>query len=317
MRRAWAIVLWGLAQAATAAWPERPVRLVVPAAPGGAIDVVGRIMSPKMGELLGQNIVIDNRTGANNIIGTEIVARSAADGYTMLITAGAHTVNPSVYRKLPYDAIRDFAPLIHLCNSGGLVVVVHPAFPAKTLQQLIDAAKASPGRIVYGSGGIGNSTHLAGELFNLMAGVQLTHVPYKGAGPATTDLLGGQIPLMFGASPTVVPMVKAGRLRALGFTGLERSPQLPDVPTVDEQGVKGYEVNGWYGMYLPARTPKVIVTRLNAVANSVLKTAEVRERMAGLNLAPVGGTPEAFGAFLRADIEKYARIVKAAGIEPQ
>lgn len=303
--------------AAPAAYPDRPIRLVVPAAPGGAIDVVGRIVSPRFGEFLGQNIVIDNRTGANNIIGTEIVSRAPADGYTLLITAGAHTINPSVYRKLPYDALRDFAPVSLLCESGGLVLVVHPAFPARTVRDLIDLAKASPGKFAYASGGFGNSTHLAGEMFNVMAGIRLVHVPYKGAGPATNDVLGGQVPVMFGASPTVVPMVKAGRLRPLGFTGRMRSPQLPDVPTVDEAGVKGYEMTGWYGMYAPGRTPAAIIARLNEAVVRVVKLPEVRERMAGLNLEAIGSSAEAFGAYLRADIEKYARIARTAGIEPQ
>jgi tripartite-type tricarboxylate transporter receptor subunit TctC len=242
-----------------AAYPERPIRLVVPAAAGGAIDVVGRIVGLKLGEQLGQTIVIDNRGGANNIIGTEIAARSPPDGYTLLITAGAHTINPAVYRKLPYDALRDFTPISHIANSGGLVIVVHPSFGARTLQQLIEMARASPGKIAYGSAGFGNSTHIAGEMFQVMAGVKLIHVPYKGAGPAVNDLLGGQIPLMFGPSPVVVPMVQAGRLRPLAFTGLKRSSQLPDVPTVDEAGVKGYENSGWYGMYGPRGVPYCFV----------------------------------------------------------
>jgi tripartite-type tricarboxylate transporter receptor subunit TctC len=300
-----------------AAYPERPIRLVVPAAAGGAIDVVGRIVGLKLGEQLGQTIVIDNRGGANNIIGTEIAARSPPDGYTLLITAGAHTINPAVYRKLPYDALRDFTPISHIANSGGLVIVVHPSFGARTLQQLIDMARASPGKIAYGSAGFGNSTHIAGEMFQVMAGVKLIHVPYKGAGPAVNDLLGGQIPLMFGPSPVVVPMVQAGRLRPLAFTGLKRSSQLPDVPTVDEAGVKGYENSGWYGMYGPRGVPKAIVARLNAALVAIVKMPDTRERFAALNLEPVGSSPEQFAQFLKDDLEKYARIAKAAGIKPE
>jgi len=300
-----------------AAYPERPIRLVVPAAAGGAIDVVGRIVGLKLGEQLGQTIVIDNRGGANNIIGTEIAARSPPDGYTLLITAGAHTINPAVYRKLPYDALRDFTPISHIVNSGGLVIVVHPSFGARTLQQLIDMARASPGKIAYGSAGFGNSTHIAGEMFQVMAGVKLIHVPYKGAGPAVNDLLGGQIPLMFGPSPVVVPMVQAGRLRPLAFTGLKRSSQLPDVPTVDEAGVKGYENSGWYGMYGPRGVPKAIVARLNAALVAIVKMPDTRERFAALNLEPVGSSPEQFAQFLKDDLEKYARIAKAAGIKPE
>jgi len=300
-----------------AAYPERPIRLVVPAAAGGAIDVVGRIVGLKLGEQLGQTIVIDNRGGANNIIGTEIAARSPPDGYTLLITAGAHTINPAVYRKLPYDALRDFTPISHIANSGGLVIVVHPSFGARTLQQLIDMARASPGKIAYGSAGFGNSTHIAGEMFQVMAGVKLIHVPYKGAGPAVNDLLGGQIPLMFGPSPVVVPMVQAGRLRPLAFTGLKRSSQLPDVPTVDEAGVKGYENSGWYGMYGPRGVPKAIVARFSAALVAIVKMPDTRERFAALNLEPVGSSPEQFAQFLKDDLEKYARIAKAAGIKPE
>ena len=323
------ISVWSLAQAlisvafavagsiCAGAYPERPIRLVVPAAAGGAIDVVGRIVGLKLGEQLGQTIVIDNRGGANNIIGTEIAARSPPDGYTLLITAGAHTINPAVYRKLPYDALRDFTPISHIANSGGLVIVVHPSFGARTLQQLIDMARASPGKIAYGSAGFGNSTHIAGEMFQVMAGVKLIHVPYKGAGPAVNDLLGGQIPLMFGPSPVVVPMVQAGRLRPLAFTGLKRSSQLPDVPTVDEAGVKGYENSGWYGMYGPRGVPKAIVARLNAALVAIVKMPDTRERFAALNLEPVGSSPEQFAQFLKDDLEKYARIAKAAGIKPE
>ena len=271
----------------------------------------------KLGEQLGQTIVIDNRGGANNIIGTEIAARSPPDGYTLLITAGAHTINPAVYRKLPYDALRDFTPISHIANSGGLVIVVHPSFGARTLQQLIEMARASPGKIAYGSAGFGNSTHIAGEMFQVMAGVKLIHVPYKGAGPAVNDLLGGQIPLMFGPSPVVVPMVQAGRLRPLAFTGLKRSSQLPDVPTVDEAGVKGYENSGWYGMYGPRGVPKAIVARLNAALVAIVQMPDTRERFAALNLEPVGSSPEQFAQFLKDDLEKYARIAKAAGIKPE
>ena len=302
---------------AVAAYPERPIRLVVPAAPGGAIDVVGRIVGVKLTDLLAQNVVIDNRAGANNIIGTEIAARSPPDGYTLLITAGAHTINPAVYKKLPYDALRDFAPITLIANSGGLVIVVHPSFGARTLAQLIDMARASPGKIAYGSAGYGNSTHLAGELFQMMAKVKFIHVPYKGAGPAATDLLGGQIPLMFGPSPVVVPMVQAGRLRPLAFTGVKRSSQLPDVPTVDEAGIKGYESTGWYGIYGPRGTPKAAIIRVSTAVREIVQMPDTRERFAALNLEPIGSSPEEFLQFLKQDLEKYAAIAKAAGIKQE
>jgi len=305
------------ASAAFAAYPDRPIRLVVPAAPGGAIDIVGRIMGVKLSEMFVQNVVIDNRAGANNIIGTEIAARAVPDGYTLLITAGAHTINPAVYKKLPYDALRDFAPIGLIANSGGLVIVVHPSFGAKTLQQLIDMARAAPGKIVFGSAGYGNSTHLAAELFQTMANVKFIHVPYKGAGPAATDLLGGQIPLMFGPSPVVVPMVQAGRLRPLAFTGVKRSSQLPSVPTVEEAGLKGYVASGWYGIYGPRGMARPIADRLSAAVRQVVEMPDTRERFAALNLDPIGSTPEAFGRFLKEDLEKYARIAREAKIEPQ
>ncbi|HSN39232.1 MAG TPA: tripartite tricarboxylate transporter substrate binding protein [Burkholderiales bacterium] len=300
-----------------AAYPERPVRLVVPAAPGGAVDAVGRITGQKISELIGQNVVIDNRTGANQIIGTEIVARAAPDGYTLLITAGAFTINPSLYRKLPYDALRDFAPIVHIANSGGLVIVVHPSFPAKSLGELIEIARAGPGKVIYGSAGFGNLTHLGGEMFQALAGVRLTHVPYKGAGPAINDLLGGQIPLMFGPAAAVIPLVKAGRLRPLAFTGSKRSEALPDLPTAEEAGVRGYVASGWFGVYAPRGTPGAVVRRLNAAVNRMLKMPVTLERFAALNLEPVGGSPEDFARFLREDIRKYAKIISAVGIQPQ
>lgn len=306
-----------IAVTVAAAYPERPVRLVVPAAPGGAVDVVGRITGQKIAEQIGQNIVIDNRPGANQIIGTEIVARSAPDGYTILITAGAFTINPSLYRKLAYDALRDFAPIVHIGNSGGLVIVVHPSFPAKSLRDLIEAARAKPGAIAYGSAGFGNLTHLGGEMFQALTGVKLNHVPYKSAGPAINDLLGGQIPLMFGPAAVTIPLVKAGRVRPLAFTGTKRTSALPDVPTAEEAGVKGFVASGWFGIYAPRGTPRPIIDRLNTEVNRMLKDAPTLERFAAVNLEPVGGTPEDFARFLKEDIAKYADLVKKVGIQPQ
>lgn len=312
-----ALALVFIASVCAAAYPDRPIRLVVPVAPGGAVDVVGRLIGYKLSTVLGQNVVIDNRAGANYIIGTEIVARSAPDGYTLLFTAGAHTINPSVYRKLPYDTLRDFTPIAYVANSTGLVIVVHPSFPAKSLKELIAIARASPGKVNYASAGAGNLTHLAGELFQVMAGVKLTHVPYKSAGPAVNDLLAGHIPLMFGPSPVVVPMVQSGRLRPLAFTSLKRSAQLPDVPTADELGIKGYEASGWYGLHGPRGLPRDIVEKLNAAARQIVQMPDVLERYASLNLEPVSTTPEEFAQFIKADIQKYADIVRRAGIQPQ
>jgi tripartite-type tricarboxylate transporter receptor subunit TctC len=312
-----AICLLLTATLCAAAYPERPIRLIVPVAPGGAVDVVGRITAQKLGGYLGQNVVVDNRPGANYIIGTEVVSKAPSDGYTLLTTAGGHTINPVVYKKLPYDTFRDFTPISHICNSSGLVIVVHPSVQIHTLQQLIDFTKANPGKMIYVSAGWGNSTHIAGEQFQAMAGVKLTHVPYRSAGPAVTDLLGGQVPLMFGPSPVVVPLVQAGRLRPLAFTGLKRTPQLPNVPTVDEAGIKGYESTGWYGLYGPRGMPRPIVDKLNAAVKQMVQSADVRERFNALNLEPVGSTPEEFAKFLKDDYERYVAVAKAANIQPQ
>ena len=300
-----------------AAYPDRPIRLVVPVAPGGAVDVVGRIMAQKLGATLGQNLVVDNRPGANFIIGTEVVSKAPADGYTLLTTAGGHTINPVVYKKLPYDTFKDFTPISHICNSTGLVIVVHPSVPIHTLQQLIDFAKTNPGKMIYVSAGWGNSTHIAGEQFQAMAGVKLTHVPYRSAGPAVTDLIGGQVPLMFGPSPVVVPLVQSGRLRPLAFTGLKRTPQLPNVPTVDESGLKGYESTGWYGLYGPRGLPRPIVEKLYAAVRQMVQSQDILDRFAALNLTVVGSTPEEFAKFLQEDYARYVAVAKAAKIEPQ
>ena len=310
-----AFVVW--VHTCGAAYPDRPIRLVVPVAPGGAVDVVGRLIGQKLSGILGQNVVIDNRAGANYIIGSEIVARSLPDGYTLLFTAGAHTINPVVHRKLPYDTVRDFTPIAHVANSTGLVIVVHPSFPAKSLKELIGIARASPGKVNYASAGFGNLTHIAGELFQVMAQVKLTHVPYKSAGPAVNDLLAGHIPLMFGPSPVVVPMVQGGRLRPLAFTSLKRTPQLPDVPTVDELGVKGYEATGWYGVHGPRGMPKALVDRLNAAARQIVQMPDILERFTALNLEPVSTTPQEFAQFIKADLLKYADIAKRANIQPE
>lgn len=316
-RLAAALAFMLFAGTCAAAYPERPVRLVVPVAPGGAVDVVGRMAGQKLSLLLGQNVVIDNRAGANYIIGTEIVARSPPDGYTLLFTAGAHTINPAVYKKLPYDTLRDFTPIGHIANSTGLVIVVHPSFPAKSLKELIDLARASPGKVIYGSAGFGNLTHIAGELFQVMAGVKLNHVPYKSAGPAVNDLLAGHIPLMFGPSPVVVPMVQAGRLRPLAFTSLKRTPQLPELPTVDELGIKGFEASGWYGFHGPRGMPSAIVDKLHAATRQIVQMPDILERFAALNLEPVSSTQEEFARFLKTDLQKYAEIARKAGIQPQ
>ena len=300
-----------------AAYPDRPIRLIVPSSAGSGPDLVGRIYAHRLGTLLGQQIVVDNRAGANSIIGTETVARATPDGYTILITSGSHTINPHVYKKLPYDPLRDFTPISRVVSSSGLVLVVHPTFPAKSIEQLIDMARAAPGKYAYASAGVGNLQHLAGAMFNQMAGVQLTHVPYKGGGAAINDVLANQIAMNFASSPAGVPFVKANRLRALGFTGLKRSEHVPDVPTLDESGLKGFEVSGWYGVYGPPRMPKAIVQRLYEASRDSVNTPETKKQFADINIESIGSTPDEFAKFLNADLAKYAKIIKAAGIEPQ
>ena len=302
---------------AVGAYPERPIRLIVPSTPGSGPDAVARILATRLTAILGQQVVADNRAGANGVLASEMVARAAPDGHTVLMTSGGHTINPHIYRKLPYDTLADFTPITRFVTTGGLVVVVTPKFAARTVQHLIELAKAEPGKLSFASAGVGNLTHLAGEMFNMMAGVRIVHVPYKGGGPAVIDVIGGQVPLMFASGAASIPHVKAGRLRALAFTGVKRSDQLPDVPTVAESGLKGYEAIGWYGLYGPARLPRPIVDRLHAVTREAVRHPETSKALAQFNIEPVDDTPESFVRFLREDLVKYGQIVKAAGIERQ
>ena len=302
---------------AIGAYPDRPVRLIVPSSAGSGPDVIARIFAHRLSTVLGQQIVVDNRAGANSIIGTEMVVRATPDGHTILITSGSHTINPHVYRKLPYDALRDLTPISEIVKSSGLVLVVHPTSAHRTVQQLVDAASAAPGKFSYASAGVGNLQHLAGEMFCLMAGVKITHVPYKGGGAAINDVLANQIAMNFASSPASVPFVKADRLRGLAFTGLKRSDQIPDVPTLDESGLKGYEVSGWYGIYGPPLLPKAITNRLYEAARTVMQHPDTRKTYAEINIESRGTTPAEFAKFLREDLEKYGKIVKVAGIMPQ
>jgi tripartite-type tricarboxylate transporter receptor subunit TctC len=293
------------------------VRLIIPSTSGSGPDGVGRILASRLGSGLGQQIVVDNRAGANGILASEITARAAPDGYTLLITSSSHTINPHIYRKLPYDTLADFTAITRFVSTGGLVVVVTPSFGPRTVQQLIELARASPGKLSYASAGVGNLTHLAGEMFNLMAGVKITHVPYKGGGPAIIDVIGGQVPLMFASGPASIPHVKTGRLRALAFTGPRRSAQLPDLPTLDESGLKGYDASSWYGLYGPPRLPRPLVTRLYEATRDAVHHPEARAALAQFSIEPVDVTPDAFARFLKDDLVRYGKVVKAAGIEPQ
>lgn len=297
-------------------FPSKPVRIIVAFPPGGGTDIVARIMSPKMSENLGQQVVIDNRAGAAGIVGTELAAKSPADGYTMFMgTLGNLSVNPLLYSKLPFDVGRDFVPLT-LVVSVTFVLYVHPSVPVKTVKDLIALAKSRPGQINYASSGNGGAPHLAAELLNSMAGVKMIHVPYKGSGPSFIDLLGGQVPLTFDSMVQGLQYVKSGRLRAVAVLGPRRSPVLPDVPTVGET-LPGYEVVNWFGMVVPAATPRDIVTRLNTETVKVLRMSDIRERLMANGAEPVGSTPDEFGAFMKSESAKWARVIKEANIRAE
>jgi tripartite-type tricarboxylate transporter receptor subunit TctC len=296
-------------------YPTRPIRFIVPYVAGGAGDIFARTIGQKFYEAMGQTVVVDNRPGANGIIGTDLVAKAPPDGYTIVMGNSAPFVlNPALYSKLPYDPVRDFAPVTQ-GTYYAYVLVVHPSVPAKTVQELIAFAKAKPGQLAYGSTGTGSANHLAGEFFAAMTGTKLTHVPYKGSAAALADVLGGQLPMMFDTPITSIPQLKAGKLRALGFSGNRRASQLPDVPTLDELGLKGFEVSSWQAILAPAGTPKPVVDRLYMETAKALKMPDAIERLAtqgGNEL--IGSTPDQFAAVIKAEIAKYAKIIKDAGI---
>ncbi len=310
---AWLLAsLWCcVAQAQT--YPTKPVRIIVPFAAGGPADIYARAIGQKLQDSLGQTFVIDDRPGAGAVIGTEAAAKTPADGYTLLMMSNTHTVNESLLKIKPYDLLRDFTPVAAV-NYSDLVMVVHPSVQASTLKEFIDLAKAKPGTLNYASSGPGTPYHMAGELFKSMAGVDVVHVPYKGSAGARTDVMGGQVQMMFDAVTTMAPLVRSGRLRALGTTGLARSRVLTDVPTVAEAGVPQYEATIWLGIMAPAGTPKAIVDKLNAEINKVLANTEVKDAWGKQGAITMSMSPEQFGKHLRADIEKWARIVKSAAI---
>ncbi len=294
-------------------YPDKPIRVIVPVPAGGTPDVVVRTVAPGVSGLLGQQLVIDNRGGAGGLIGVELAARANPDGYTLLFSSpGALTILPHLKKHVPYDTLKDFAP-ISLVSSGPFLLITHPAVPVRTVKELIALAKAEPGKLNYASAGNGVANHLAMELFKSMAGVSITHVPYKGAPQAVTDLIGGNVDLMFNSIAPVLPQIKAGRLRLLGIAGAKRSPQMPDVPTISEAGVPGFEASNWFGLFAPAKTPKAIVARLNAAFVKVVRAPETRAQFEIQGTDPVANSPEEFAAFMRRDLEKYARIVKLSG----
>ena len=294
-------------------WPSRPVHVVVPYPAGGPNDIIVRMVGKRLGETLGEPIVVENRPGAGGNIGTDSVAKSAPDGYTLVsVGPGALIINP-LLGKVPYDTMRDFAPVTIMAVAPN-ALVAHPSFPAKSVKDLVALAKQKPGAINYASGGTGSTPHLAAALFAVMAGVQLTHVPYKGTGPATADLVGGQVQIAFLGIPTVLPHIRSGKLRALAVTGARRSPELPDVPTVAEAGVPGYELSPWYGLLAPAGTPSAVVARLAAEATKIVREPAMREQLVAQGAEPAGGTPEEFARTLRSDAALWKKVVKDAGI---
>lgn len=299
---------------AQAQYPSKPIRLVIPYPPGGGTDILGRPIARLLGEKLGQQVPVDNRGGASGMVGAEIVARSAPDGYTILMsTSGEVALNVALYPKMNYDPIKDFAPVTQVGVSP-LVLVVHPSLPARNVKEYIALAKKQPGAISYSSIGSGSAQHMAGEWMRLLTGIDIIHVPYKGGGPQMTDLLGGHSPSGFLALPVAAPNIKNGRIRAVGMTSAKRSSAFPDVPTFAESGMPGFEVSQWWAILVPRGTPNDIVTRLHAEISAIVKTAEMKGRMADLGVDPVGGTPEQLGELVRTEIAKYKKIVADAKI---
>lgn len=321
MRVLISIALAGLLAAAPCfaqdkSYPNRPIRLVVPFAPGGTNDIAGRIVADKLSERLGQPFVVDNRAGANMVVGCEIVSKAAPDGYTLLIVAAGFAVNPSLRKKLPYDSLKDFSP-VGLVGGGPYLMVVHPSVPAKTVGEFISWVKSRGGQVSYASTGTGSPPHLAAEMLKVMAGIQMTHVPYKGGGAVLPDLMAGRVSMFFGSITTLKPQVDAGKIRAIGVTTTKRSPAMPDIPTFMESGLKDYEVDGWYGLVMPGRTPRTMVNRLSMELRNVLNDTDTKKRFAQRGMDPLPSTPEEFSALIRSEIVKWAKVVKAAGIEPE
>jgi tripartite-type tricarboxylate transporter receptor subunit TctC len=301
------------ASAQAPAYPTKPVRIVVPFPAGGATDILARAVAQKLTETWGQAFVVDNRPGAGGNIGSELVAKAAPDGYTLEMgTVGTHAINASLYAKMPYDHVKDFAPIILVAGVPN-VLVVNPAVPVNSVQELIAYAKANPGKLNFASSGSGTSIHLSGELFKVMAGVQMTHIPYKGSAPALADLLGGQVQLMFDNLPPSLPQIKGGKLRALGVTSAARAPALPDTPTIAESGLPGFEASSWFGLLAPAGTPPAIIAKLNTEIAKWLASPEAREKLVAIGANIAGGTPEDFARHIQAETVKWAKVVKESG----
>jgi tripartite-type tricarboxylate transporter receptor subunit TctC len=294
-------------------YPTKPIRMIVPFAPGGGTDIVGRAIAQKVSEGVGQSVIVDNKTGANGNIGMELAARSLPDGYTISFTSSALVINPSLYKKLNYDPIRDFSP-ITLATMIPFILVVHPSVPVATVKDLIGYASSKKGQLSYASSGAGNATHLAMALFERMANLQLIHVPYKGTGQGIIDVMAGHVQLMFGAIPSTMPQVRAGKLKLIAVSSAKRSTVLADTPTVAEAGVPGYELVSWYGALAPAGTPAPVIARLHREIVKALSVPEVRSRLSEEGAEPVGNTPQQFASFIRAEMAKYAEVVSAARV---
>lgn len=295
-------------------YPSKAVRMIVPFPPGGGTDYTARLIGQKLSELWGQPVVVENRPGASTIIGSELVAKAPPDGYTLIMGSVNHTINPSLIAKLPYDTIRDFAP-ITVCVTSSYVLVVHPSLPVKSVKELIALARARPGEINYSSSGSSGPQHLAGELFKMMSKADITHVPYKGGGPAATALVGGHVQLQFSTPVSALPHLKSGKLRALAVTSLERSEAFPQLPTISEAALPGYEAVTWWGLLAPGRTPREIVNKVHGDVVKVLQTADTREKLARQGVSPAGTSPEQFTAMIQRDIEKLGKVVKAANVK--
>ena len=294
-------------------YPDKPIRFVVPYPPGGGTDVIARIVQERFQRALGQPIVIENRGGAAGSLGTDVVAKAAPDGYTVLFTLSSHTINPSIYPKLPFNTVKDFEP-IGTVASLPQILVANPQLPANTVAELIALAKAKPDSLSFASVGNGSPGHLAGELFKLRTGTKMTHVPYRGGGPAVTDVMGGQVPLLWVSIPAAAQFVKTGKLKALAVSTTKRSAAFPDVPTMQEAGVADFEVASWYAMFVPAKTPKGVVDKLNRALNAVVAQPEIRERLLAQGSEGVGGTPEALAKVVDAELVKWAKLAKEANI---
>jgi tripartite-type tricarboxylate transporter receptor subunit TctC len=297
-------------------YPAKPVRIVVPSAPGGGTDITARIVAPRLAERLGQQVIVDNRPGAGTMIGGEVVAKSAPDGYTLLMGLSTLAINPAMYKKVLYDPVNDFAPITQVIAAPNMLVV-HPVVPAKTVKELIAFARVRPGQLNYASAGQGTNPHLSMELFLSMTGLKIVHIPYKGFAPGIVDLVAGHVSLATATMLTGLPHVRTGRLRLLGTTGAKRAAILPDAPTVAEAGVPGYEASQWYGVLAPARTPQGIIAKLNAEIVHILQTPDMKKRLAADGTEPVGNTPDEFGRYIKEEIVKWAKVAKAAGIKPE